>query len=71
VEYIGKSAHMQPVCCGWARPQSVAATPHRGSGRRLIDSALRLRAYALLSNTRLYVRLIFPESRLVLRKIGR
>lgn len=34
------------------------------AGRQLTDRALRLRAYALLSSARLYVRIAFPDARL-------
>jgi hypothetical protein len=34
------------------------------AGRQLIDSALRLRAYVLLSGAKLYVRIAFPGARL-------
>jgi hypothetical protein len=34
------------------------------AGKQLIDSALRLRAYALLSGAKLYLRILFPEARL-------
>jgi hypothetical protein len=34
------------------------------AGRQLVDSALRLRAYALLYAAKLYVRMLFPEARL-------
>jgi hypothetical protein len=34
------------------------------AGRRLIDSALRLRAYALLSGVKLYISMVFPQARL-------
>jgi len=34
------------------------------AGRRLTDKALRLRAYALLSAAKLYVRIMFPDTRL-------
>jgi hypothetical protein len=34
------------------------------AGRQLTDRALRLRAYALLSSAKLYVRIAFPDARL-------
>ena len=34
------------------------------AGRQLIDRALRLRAYALLSSAKLYLRIAFPKARL-------
>ena len=65
VEYIRNTAHNAACLLRLGEAASRSADPRIAeAGRRLIDSALRLRAYALLSNTRLYVRLAFPESRL-------
>jgi hypothetical protein len=65
VEYIRNSAHNAACLLRLGEAASRSGDPRiADAGRRLIDSALRLRAYALLSNTRLYVRLVFPESRL-------
>ena len=47
--------------------EAAAQSPDRRiaqAGSQLIDSALRLRAYALLSTAKLYVRIVFPEARL-------
>jgi hypothetical protein len=71
VEYIRNSAHNAACLLRLGEAASRSGDPHIAeAGRRLIDSALRLRAYALLSNTRLYVRLIFPESRLSYGKLA-
>ncbi len=65
VEYIRNSAHNAACLLRLGEAASRSSDPRIAeAGRRLIDSALRLRANALLSNTRLYVRLVFPESRL-------
>ena len=65
VDYIRNTPTTRPSCCAWARPQAAAPIPaSRKPGGELIDSALRLRAYALLSSALLYVRLVLPESRL-------
>jgi hypothetical protein len=71
VEYIRNSAHNAACLLRLGEAASRSGDPHIAeAGRRLIDSALRLRAYALLSNTRLYVRLVFPESRLSYGKLA-
>jgi hypothetical protein len=71
VEYIGKSAHNAACLLRLGEAAIRSGDPRIAeAGRRLIDSALRLRAYALLSNTRLYVRLVFPESRLSYGKLA-
>ena len=65
LEYVRNSAHNAACLLRLGEAASRSGDPRIAqAGRQLIDSALRLRAYALLSNTRLYVRLVFPESRL-------
>ena len=64
VEYIRNSAHNAACLLRMGEAASRSGDPRIAeAGRRLIDGASRLRAYALLSSTRLYVRLVFPESR--------
>jgi hypothetical protein len=71
VEYIRNSAHNAACLLRLGEAASRSGDPHIAeAGRRLIDGAARLRAYALLSNTRLYVRLVFPESRLSYGKLA-
>ena len=71
VEYIRNTTHNAGCLLRLGEAASRSADPRIAeAGRRLIDSALRLRAYALLSNTLLYVRLAFPESRLSHRKLA-
>jgi len=65
VEYIRNSAHNAACLLRLGEAASRSGDPRIAeAGRRLIDGAARLRAYALLSSTWLYVRLLFPEGRL-------
>ena len=62
LEYVQNTAHNAAFLLrvGERGPQN--ADPRIAqAGRQLIDSALRLRAYALLSAAKLYVRMVFPR----------
>jgi hypothetical protein len=65
LEYVQNAAHnaafLQRI--GEAATRSPD-TRIAQAGKQLIDSALRLRAYALLSGAKLYLRMVFPQARL-------
>jgi hypothetical protein len=65
LEYVQNASHNAAFLLRMG--ESAARNPEpriAQAGRQLIDSALRLRAYALLSAAKLYVRIIFPQARL-------
>ena len=65
VEYIGNTAHNAAFLLRLGEAATRSADPRIAqAGRQLMDSALRLRAYALLSGAKLYVRMVFPEAHL-------
>ena len=65
LEYVQNTAHNAAFLLrvGEAATRS-ADTQIAQAGKQLIESALRLRAYALLSAAKLYLRMVFPEARL-------
>jgi hypothetical protein len=64
VEYIRNTAHNAAFLLRLGEAATRSHDPRIAqAGRQLMDSALRLRAYALLSGARLYVRMVFPEAR--------
>ena len=68
LEYIRNAAHNAAFLLRLGEAATHSADPHIAqAGRQLIDSALRLRAYALLSGAKLYVRIVFPDARLSYR----
>jgi hypothetical protein len=65
VEYINSAAHNAAILLRvgeLARQSSDPEIVH--AGQQLLDSALRLRLYALLTTTRLYVGIALPGTRL-------
>jgi hypothetical protein len=65
LEYVQNAAHNAAFLLRMGEAATQNADPRIAqAGRQLIDSALRLRAYALLSAGKLYVRMVFPEARL-------
>ena len=65
LEYVQNAAHNAAFLLRMGEAATQSADPRIAqAGRQLIDSALRLRAYALLSAAKLYVRMVFPEARL-------
>jgi hypothetical protein len=65
LEYVRNTAHNAAFLMrmGEAARHSTDARIAQ-AGKQLIDDAMRLRAYALLSVAKLYVRIVFPEARL-------
>jgi hypothetical protein len=64
-EYIGNTAHNAAFLLRLGEDAARSADPRVAqAGRELIDSAVRLRAYALLSVAKLYLRMALPEARL-------
>jgi hypothetical protein len=65
LEYVQSTAHNAAFLLRMGEAATRSADPRIAqAGKELIDSALRLRAYALLSSAKLYVRMVFPEARL-------
>jgi hypothetical protein len=65
LEYIRNTAHNAAFLLRMGEAATRSDDPRIAeAGRQLIGSALRLRAYALLSAAKLYVRLVLPEARL-------
>lgn len=65
LEYVGNTAHNSAFLLRMGEAAARSTDPRVAqAGRQLIDSALRLRAYALLAGGKLYVRIIFPGARL-------
>ena len=64
-EYIRNTTHNAGVLLRLGEAAARSTDPRIAlAGRQLIDSALRLRAYALLSVSKLYLRMAVPEARL-------
>jgi hypothetical protein len=65
LEYVGNAAHNAAFLLRMGEAATQSPDPRIAqAGSQLIDSALRLRAYALLSIAKLYVRMVLPEARL-------
>jgi hypothetical protein len=65
LEYVQNTAHNAGFLLRMGEAARRSSDPRIAqAGRQLIDSALRLRAYALLSAAKLYVRIVFPGARL-------
>jgi hypothetical protein len=65
LEYVQNTAHNAAFLLRMGEAATQSADPRIAqTGEQLIDTALRLRAYALLSVAKLYVRIVFPEARL-------
>jgi hypothetical protein len=65
LEYVQNATHNAALLLRMGEAAMQNADPRVvQAGRQLIDSALRLRAYALLYAAKLYVRMVFPEARL-------
>lgn len=64
-EYIWNTAHNATFLLRLGEAAMRSPDPRIAqAGKQLIHSALRLRAYSLLSCAKLYVRTLFPEARL-------
>src|ERR1700693_924559 len=71
MEYIRNSTHNATYLLRLGEAAAQSADPRIAlAGRQLVDSALRLRAYALLSGAKLYVRMLFPQRRLAFGKLA-
>ena len=65
LEYVQNAAHNAAFLLRMGEAATLNDDPRIAqAGGKLIDSALRLRAYALLYAAQLYVRIVFPEARL-------
>ena len=65
LEYVRNAAHNAAFLLRMGEAATQNADPRIAqAGSQLIDSALRLRAYALLCAAKLYVRMVFPQARL-------
>ena len=65
VEYVSCAAHNAAVLVRLGEAARVSTDPKIAqAGRQLLDSALRLRLYALLSMIRLYLGIAFPGAHL-------
>jgi hypothetical protein len=64
-DYIHNTAHNAAFLLRLGEAAARSGDPRIAlAGRQLIDSALRLRAYALLSVAKMYLRMALPEARL-------
>jgi hypothetical protein len=64
-EYIWNTAHNAAFLLRLGEAATRSPDPRIAqAGKQLIQSALRLRAYSLLSCAKLYLRMVFPEARL-------
>jgi hypothetical protein len=71
LEYIRNTSHNAAFLLRLGEAATRSADPRIAqAGRQLIDSALRLRVYSLLSGGKLYVRMAFPEARLSYGKLA-
>ena len=71
LEYVQNSAHNAVFLLRMGEAATQSADPRMAqAGRQLVDTALRLRAYALLSGAKLYVRMLFPQRRLAFGKLA-
>lgn len=71
MDYIRNTTHNAACLLRLGEAATRSADPRVAqAGRQLIDSALRLRAYALLSIARLYLRMVLPEARLSFGKLA-
>ena len=71
LEYVQNSAHNAVFLLRMGEAATQSADPRIAqAGRQLVDTALRLRAYALLSGATLYVRMLFPQRRLAFGKLA-
>ena len=65
LEYVQNAAHNAALLLRMGEAATQNADPRISqAGKELIDSALRLRAYALLYAAKLYVRMVFPGARI-------
>jgi hypothetical protein len=65
LEYVQNASHNAAFLLRMGEAAARNPEPRIAqAGKQLIDSALRLRAYALLCAAKLYVRIIFPQTRL-------
>ncbi len=71
LDYIRNTSHNAAILLRLGEAATRSADPRIAqAGRQLIDNALRLRAYALLSGAKLYVRIAFPECPSFLRQLS-
>ena len=65
LEYVRNAAHNAAFLLRMGEAATQNVDPRIAqAGSQLVDSALRLRAYALLCAAKLYVRMVFPQARL-------
>ena len=65
LDYVGNTSHNAAFLLRLGEAAARSPDPQVArAGRQLIDSALRLRVYALLFSAKLYVRMAFPETRI-------
>jgi hypothetical protein len=65
LDYVRNAAHNASFLLRIGEAATQSPDPRIAqAGSQLIDSAIRLRAYALLSTAKLYVRMVFPDARL-------
>ena len=65
VEYVNCAAHNAAILVGLGEAARVSPDPKIAeAGQQLLDSALRLRLYALLSIPRLYLGIVLPGAHL-------
>jgi hypothetical protein len=65
LEYVQNTAHNAAFLLRIGEAATRSADPRIAqAGQQLVDSALRLRVFALLSGAKLYVRMAFPGARL-------
>lgn len=71
LEYIQNTAHNAAFLVRMGEAASRNADPRIAeAGRQLINNAVRLRVYALLSAAKFYLRIVFPEARLSYGKLA-
>jgi hypothetical protein len=71
LEYVQNTAHNAAFLLRVGEAATRSADPRIAqAGTQLVDSALRLRAYALLSGAKLYARMMFPKRRLAFGKLA-
>ncbi len=71
MDYIGNTTHNAACLLRLGEAATRNADPRIAlAGRQLVESALRLRAYALLSRAQLYLRIALPGSRFSYGKLA-
>jgi hypothetical protein len=71
LDYIGNTTRNAGLLLRLGEAAARSADPRVAvAGRQLVESALRLRAYALLSRTQLYARILLPGARFSYGKLA-